>query len=157
QDLPAGGRPAREPLRRGRAPGRRDGHVLREPGSLRRTHRARARVDGSGRLSRPDRDRQEDRRPQVEDDESGDRSSESGPGPLSCLLGRGDVALAAPEASVRRSTGLRSVHIIALAAAFALGIGGTLLYQNRSWLTRTSGSRSAPPVVLVGLDGADWN
>lgn len=41
---------------------------------------------------------------------------------------------------------------------FALGIGGTLIYQNRSSLWSRWGRWSGPtPLVLIGLDGADWN
>lgn len=52
----------------------------------------------------------------------------------------------------------RLIPFVALGAAFVLGIGGTLLYQNRSELLG-AGHRgnAAPPVVLIGLDGADWN
>src|SRR5438093_12370234 len=46
-----------------------------------------------------------------------------------------------------------------LTAAFGLGIGATLLYQNRSALRTGLSSRGddPPPIALVGLDGADWN
>jgi hypothetical protein len=45
----------------------------------------------------------------------------------------------------------------ALAAAFALGVGGTLLFQHRSSLLGGSRPAAVPQVVLIGLDGADWN
>ncbi len=51
----------------------------------------------------------------------------------------------------------RLLQVIALIGAFILGIGGTLLYQNRALLGALVPSRSAPRLVLVGLDGADWN
>lgn len=44
-----------------------------------------------------------------------------------------------------------------MAAAFVLGIGGTLLFQSRSILLGGGKKGAAPPVVLIGLDGADWN
>lgn len=46
----------------------------------------------------------------------------------------------------------------ALVLMFVLGVGGTLLYQNRSRIWSRVGFRSGPPaLVLIGLDGADWN
>jgi predicted AlkP superfamily phosphohydrolase/phosphomutase len=50
----------------------------------------------------------------------------------------------------------RLLPLAALGVAFLLGIGGTLLFQNRSRLM-SGRSTEAPPVVLIGLDGADWN
>ena len=58
-----------------------------------------------------------------------------------------------------RGGGLRGTHLALVALAFALGIGATLLYQNRSSLSFKwpSGGSGVPPLVIIGLDGADWN
>src|SRR3990172_9437248 len=60
-------------------------------------------------------------------------------------------------AAPRRALSSRTFQTAFLAAAFALGVAGTLLYQNRERV-RTAFARGAgPEVVLIGLDGADWN
>lgn len=51
----------------------------------------------------------------------------------------------------------RLVTAAALAAAFVLGIGGTLVFQHREWLSSLRGGSRQSSIVVIGLDGADWN
>ena len=68
QDLPARGRAARQPRRRGRASGPGHGHVLREPGALGRVHRRERGLAREEGLRRARGHRQGDRPPQARDD-----------------------------------------------------------------------------------------
>jgi len=54
---------------------------------------------------------------------------------------------------------LHPLFPLALAAAFALGIAATLLFEHRSSLKLPSfgSGKTPPPIVLIGVDGADWN
>src|SRR6185295_2234345 len=51
----------------------------------------------------------------------------------------------------------RVLPLLGLAGAFVLGIVGTLLFQSRSHILPEHSRKAAAPVVLIGLDGADWN
>ena len=72
-------------------PGARDGHVVREPGARRRVRgaeRGDARAQG---VPGAGRDRPRDRAPEARDDGHRHRPAHRGAGPVSRLLGRGDV------------------------------------------------------------------
>src|SRR5262245_7666940 len=69
----------------------------------------------------------------------------------------GHDPVAALPVHAARGSARRYLLYAAIATAFLLGIGGTLLFQNRARLSGFARSSAPQPVVLIGLDGADWN
>ena len=96
QDQPPRRGPAREPRRRRGASLRRDGHVLREPGAVRRVDREEPRLPREARLSGAGRDRHRGRAIEAPGDGRRDRRADRGAGRIPRLVAAGHMRPVAP-------------------------------------------------------------
>ena len=90
-DLPARRRAAHQPRSGGGPPGIGHGHVLRQPGALRRVHRQERGFARAQGLRRARGDRPRDRAAQAGDDGRRDGRADPGAGEVHGLLGRGNL------------------------------------------------------------------